>query len=116
MLNGFQYPLELFGGNLAIQKSYPQLVKNAILSGLYTQAEERVFRPEYGLEDAVFRSVQDTVAMLQGIREKIEVALETYEGVTFELMGGINDNGQMDVIVIYITPDEMPITIEATIG
>ena len=115
MLNGFQYPLELSGGNLKVQQDYPQLVRNAILSGLYTQEEERVLRPNYGLNDAVFRSISDTVAMLQSIREKIELALETYTGVTFELMGSINDSGLLDVVVVYITPNEAPVTLKATI-
>ncbi len=115
MLRGLSYPLSLNGGNLAIDSEYPKLVRNAIFSGLLTQEEERVMRPEYGLEPPEFKTVTDVVANLQAIKSKLAIALEGYPDVDFELRGAINEDGRMDVIVIYQVSDETPTSLSVTL-
>ncbi len=111
-MQGLIYPLRLSGGNLETTKNYADLVRNAIFSGLQTQLDERVFRPEYGLDPQEFQAVSSVVTVLGIIRQTIVDALVGYQDVTFEAKASIADNGLMDVLVIYICPDEAPRTLE----
>lgn len=114
-MQGFRYPLSVDGGSLELEYKYPRLVKNAIVSGLYTKAEERVMRPEYGLEPQEFQSVGNIAEVLASIRASIELALEGYPETTFDLRGSINDSGAIDVVVVYQCQDEPPERVEVTI-
>lgn len=111
-MQGLIYPLRLSGGNLETTKNYADLVRNAIYSGLQTKLDERVFRPTYGLDPQEFQIVHSVVIVLGIVRQTIVDALEGYPDVTFEAKAAIADDGLMDILVIYICPDEAPRTLE----
>ena len=111
-MQGFVYPLEVFRGSLKLTSDYPTLVKNAILSSLNTELEERVFRPTYGLE---FQAVDNLTAIFATIRQAIAEGLENYPEVSFDLKGRIDDSGMVEVVVGYITPDGLSGSVEVAI-
>lgn len=115
ILQGFSYPLSLYGGSLVLENKFSKLVRNAILSGLYTTIEERVMRPEYGLDPQEFQSVSNIVDILATLRGAIDVALEDYADVSFDLRGSVSEDGRIDVVVVYQCPDEAPNRIEVTL-
>ncbi len=114
-MKGLVYPLALLGGNLETTENYVGLVRNAIYSGLQTQLEERVFRPDYGLDPQEFQAVNSVIIVLGVVRQAIESALEDYSDVTFEAKASIADDGKMDILVIYVCPDEEPKTLEVRV-
>lgn len=114
-MQGFVYPLKLDNKGVKVTDDYAQLVKNAIVSGILTKQEERVMRPEYGLESQEFDVVSDIVTTLAKIRDTVTLALEGYPDVSFELRGSINDSGLLDVLVTYTSPDIAPESVTVTI-
>lgn len=114
-MKGLQYPLKLSGGNLETTVTYADLVRNAIYSGLQTKLEERVMRPEYGLDPQEFQTVNSVILVLGVVRKTISDALSGYPEVTFEAKASMAEDGLMDILVIYICPDEEPRTLEIRI-
>ena len=114
-MQGFVYPLEVFRGSLKLTSDYPTLVKNAILSSLNTELEERVFRPTYGLDPQEFQAVDNLTAIFATIRQAIAEGLENYPEVSFDLKGRIDDSGMVEVVVGYITPDGLSGSVEVAI-
>lgn len=114
-MRGFVYPLAINGGTLEVTDHYPTIVKNAIKSGLLTQTEERVMRPEYGLNAQEFQSIQNMSDILAEVRSAIAIALEGFSDVSFELRAAINEDGRLDIVVVYQVNEEAPERVEITI-
>lgn len=114
-MTGLSYPLSVANGSLSLTKDYPSLVKEAILSCIWTKQEERVMRPEYGREDSEFISVNNLVDILSSLRQSVQLGLEGYPDASFELLGGIDDNGLVEIQVIYQCSDGLERSIKVTI-
>lgn len=106
-MQGIVYPLEVSKGSLKLTSDYPTLVKNAILSSLNTELEERVFRPIYGLDPQEFQTVDNLVTILATCRQAIALGLEDYPDVDFDLRGRIDDSGMVVVVVAYSVADSI---------
>lgn len=104
-MTGLKYPLEASNGGLELVTTYPAKVGQAILSALATELEERVLRPEYGLDPQDFTTISDITMILVTIRETIERGLEDLSGVTFDLRGTINDDGMVAVLISYMVAE-----------
>ncbi len=100
-MKGVTFPLSVSKGNLVVATD-AELYRGHILSWLKTENFERVMRPEYGLKDYLFESIQD----ISFIASSIKSGLENYiPEVTFEVEGSINDLGESE-INIYWTYDD----------
>lgn len=95
------YPLSVSYGSLELTDDYPTIVKQAILSALQTELEERSYVPEYGLPRSEFESVSSIVSMMAICRQAISEGLEGYSGVTYDLRGSIGDSGLLTLLVSY---------------
>ena len=100
------YPLTVDDfGRLSVVTDYPTKVKQAIVSALLTEEDERVYRPEYGRDVQAFDTSGDVVALLARLRDTLALGLEGYPDVTFELSGSLGDTGALEVEVYYQCPD-----------
>ncbi|MFS0515153.1 hypothetical protein ACEYW6_10570 [Nostoc sp. UIC 10607] len=104
MVKGIAFPLTIEKGNLKVSED-ADLYKGHILSWLKTENFERVMRPEYGLKDYLFESIQD----ISFIASSIQSGLETYiPEVNFEVEGNINDLGESEINVYWTYDDSDP--------
>lgn len=113
---GFVYPFETYQGSLKLTSDYPTLVKNAILSSLNTELEERVFRPTYGLDPQEFQAVDNLATVLSTCRQAIALGLEDYPDVDFDLRGRVDDSGVVEVVVAYSVADSISGSVEVAVG
>ena len=114
-MQGFVYPLEVSKGSLRLTSDYPTLVKDAIVSSLNTELEERVFRPDYGLDPQEFQAVDNLVTILATCRQAIALGLEDYPDVDFDLRGRIDDSGMVVVWVVYSVADSVSGNVEVAL-
>lgn len=110
------YPLTILNGSLELTSSYPEKVRQSILSSLYTEVYERVYEPDYGLGEHIFTAVNSLTEILASLRDTISLGLSDYPDVTFSLRGAIADDGALAVQVSYQCPDTEPQTVTATLG
>ena len=105
-IRSLRYPLEALNGKLVLTDSYPVIVGQSILAALQTRLEERVYRPEFGLPDHTFDSIGNLALILAEVRGTIELAIaEDFPEVTFQVLGGVNDDGRLDLTVAYQSPE-----------
>lgn len=109
------YPLEASNGSLKLVTDYPNRIGQAILSAVATELEERVLRPEYGLDPQEFNTISDITMILATIRETVERGLEDLPGVTFDLRGALNDDGMVAVLISYMVADGSRGQLEVTL-
>lgn len=95
------YPLTVINGKIATTSDYSTIVTQVILASVMTKLEERVFFPEYGVDERLFSTVDVMPIVLVDVRRSIEQGLEEYPGVSFELYGSINDTGVLSIDVVY---------------
>lgn len=113
---GFIYPFEVYQGSIKLTSDYPTLVKNAILSSLNTELEERVFRPTYGLDPQEFQAVDNLATVLTTCRQAIALGLEDYPDVEFDLRGRVDDSGMVEILVVYNVADSISDSVEVVVG
>lgn len=104
---GFNYPLSFDAyGSILLVSDYPERVKQAMLSALLTRLEERVWFPEYGLNDREFRAAYPLPQQLRIIRECLDLALAGFPDVSYLLRGAILEGGKVYVEVLYQVAEE----------
>lgn len=114
-IRSLRYPLQAVNGKLVLTDSYPVIVGQCILAALQTRLEERVYRPEFGLPDHTFDSISNLALILAEVRTAIELAIaEDFPEVTFQVLGGVSDDGKLDLQVAYQSP-EFSDRVEATL-
>jgi phage baseplate assembly protein W len=97
------YPLQVVDGKLKLTDDYPELVKQAIVHTVNTKLGELVWHPEYGTGYLVFdKSVPE---VLRQLREALEFSLKSYPQVSFKLYAQPSDDGRLNALVTYQTPD-----------
>ena len=92
-MSGLSYPLTANNGSLLIVSTYIDRVGQALLSSLQTRLEERVYRPEYGLDDQEFQTTSRLTDILNTIRQALETGLEGFDDVELDIRGTFTDDG-----------------------
>lgn len=110
--NGISFPLSIdpVKGTLIVAQE-GNLFKGHILSFLLTKPRERVMRPQYGMQDPLFDSIQDMTTISAEIREGL---ISYIPGVEFQVNGSINDQGEA-VITVYWSYEDKDETITVTL-
>lgn len=110
-----RYPLQAYKGKLVTTEDYPTIIGDRILAAVQTQLEERVYVPDFGIEDATFKPVADLAAVLSDIRRSVAMALETDPEVAYDVLGSVQDNGSLYILVRYVCPNEAPREVSTSI-
>jgi len=114
---GFKYPLDLDKyGSIVLTDSYQDTVREAILSALSTRTEERVWWPDYGLDDMELRTAYPLSKQLIPFRKCLNYALAEFPDVSYELQASVNDTGVLTVYVLYAIAGYDDDTLEYTVG
>lgn len=101
---GIAFPLQIdpIRGNLKVATE-GELFKGHILSWLQTFPRERVMRPQYGMRDPLFESIQDINTFAAEIREGL---IRYVPDVEFQVAGTINDQGEALISVYWQYQDQ----------
>ncbi|BAY23708.1 hypothetical protein NIES2100_35000 [Calothrix sp. NIES-2100] len=109
---GISFPLSInqVRGTLDVSQE-GELFKGHILSFLLTMPRERVMRPQYGMQDPLFDSIQDMTTISAEIREGL---ISYVPGIDFQVTGNISDQGEA-VVNIYWSYEDKDETITVTL-
>ncbi|MBD2168069.1 hypothetical protein H6G04_27160 [Calothrix membranacea FACHB-236] len=109
---GISFPLSInpVQGTLNVAQE-GDLFRGHILSFLSTMPRERVMRPQYGMQDPLFDSIQDMTTISAEIREGL---ISYIPGVDFQVNGSINDQGEA-VITVYWSYEDKDETLVITL-
>lgn len=115
-MKAVKLPLQVLDGRVILTDDYPTIVKQNIVSAIVTYQDERVYRPEFGLEDPVFTAIDTVPGMLGLVKTAIAGALaEDFPEVTYTVLGSVNDDGKLDIVVNYRVGDSDPDQVEITV-
>lgn len=111
---GFQYPLTLSNGGLAVSTDF-DLLKEQIYSVLETRPLERVMATDYGTPSFIFESVQDAGVICEQIRLSLRTQIPEVED--FRVTGSIAEDGVMDIQIYWVADsiDQPPIAYKLTL-
>lgn len=99
-MTSLTYPLQVVDGKLVTTSSYPEIVRQAILSAIMTKQEERIFHPDdYGTEEILFSTVLPQTIL--NINQAITNGIIDLPDVLFDTYGHIDDLGVLTVTVVY---------------
>jgi hypothetical protein len=110
------YPFTIApNGDLETTSSRVEQCRQAILATLKTKEGERVYRPEFGLPEVLFKTSQ-MGALLGAVRTALDEALRPeYADCEYQLKGQIGDDGIAIVIIAY-TIEEITDTLKVPIS
>jgi len=115
-MKAVKLPLQAIDGRVLYTGDYPNIIKQNIISAIITYQDERVYRPEYGIDDPVFTAVDTVPGVLGLVKNAIAGALEeTFPEVTYTVLGSVNDDGKLDIVVNYRVGDSDPDQVEITV-
>ena len=95
------YPLQVVKGSIAITSDYTAIVSQVIKASVMTKLEERVYQPQYGVDERLFSTTEVMPQILADVRRSIDEGLVYFPGVAFELIGSIGDTGILSLEVVY---------------
>lgn len=108
-MTALQYPLTVTNGKLVTTSSYPEIVRQAIISAIMTKQEERILVPEYGTTELVFTTYLPQT--LLDINQAIKDGIQDLPNVLFDTYGYIADSGVLVLTVSY-TVEELTDSLE----
>lgn len=115
-MKAVKLPLHATDGRVMLTDDYPTIVKQNIISAIITYQDERVYRPEFGIEDPVFTAIDTVPGMLGLVKTAIAGALdEDFQDITYTVLGSVNDDGKLDLVVKYRVGDSDPDQVEITV-
>jgi hypothetical protein len=97
-----RYPLAVLNGSLVYQLE-ENVVKEAILSALFTYQNERVLNPGYGSDPGVFKLLPELGDVLVELEGRVSESLSEYGDVTLTFYGSMSEEGLLDLSVLYTT-------------
>jgi hypothetical protein len=111
-----RYPLAVFNGSLVYQLE-DNVVKEAILSALFTYQNERVLNPGYGTDLEVFKLLPELGDILGELENRVSESLSEYGDITLTFYGSMAEEGLLDLSVLYTTDtiDDGSISIELVV-
>lgn len=101
-MSSIKYPLTIKEGSLELAEE-GVVVADAIKSALATARKERVLNPRYGASEPTFNLLASLPRFLQSLNLDLEYSMSEYGKVKLELYGTGNEDGLVDVTVIYET-------------
>jgi hypothetical protein len=115
-MKAVKLPLQAVDSRVLLTDDYPTIVKQNIIAAIVTYQDERVYRPEFGIDDPVFTAIDTVPGMLGLIKTAIAGALdEDFPDVTYNVLGSITEDGRLDLVVNYRCGDADPDSLETTI-
>jgi hypothetical protein len=95
----FKYPLDTLNGDILLHDSFNTAIGDAVNHVLSTELEERVMRPEYGIEDIIFKGY-DLQTLNNLIVDVLATGLAGFN-VIYNVTCSFGDEGILAVKVQY---------------